>query len=345
MIAWRPIGVVAAALMLHMKLSTCRSPGQGEAGATSAQESGATDVNLAEVDTAGLTAREKREWSTYVAQLLAPCQNQPVNVAQCVKEKRDCVACVPAARYLATQVRLGKTRTQVEASYRTRFAADKVIQIEIGDSPTKGPADAPITLIEFADFECPACQAAKPVIDKVLEGYIGKVRFVYKNYPLSIHPNAELAARAAVAALKQGKFWEMHAKMFEGGGPLERSRLDHIAREIGLDVKKFSADLDTEAVADRVAQDRKQGDSVDIQGTPTLFINGRRFESGGEFEQDFKDWLDLELELKGVRHQEKSKAEPAVSAPPPAMSAAGSAPSASAQSPDKSKAPPAASKQ
>jgi protein-disulfide isomerase len=210
---------------------------------------------------------------------------------------------------------LGKTHSQVESAYRTRFAPDKVVQIDLDDSPVKGPANAPITIVEFADFECPACQTAKPVIDKVLEGYVAQVRFVYKNFPLDIHPNSVLAARAGVAAQRQGKFWEMHAKMFDNGAPLDRAKLDRIAREIGLDPKKFAADLDSEAVADRVTRDRKQGDSVDIQGTPTLFINGRRFESSGDFEQDFKEWLNLELELKGAPRPAGSAAPPADSMP------------------------------
>jgi hypothetical protein len=325
MIGWRPLGIVAAALMIHAKLSTCRAPGQGETGAPS-REAAVADVNLAEVDTSTLTAREKREWSGYVTEQLAPCADQPVSVAQCVKEKRPCAACVPAARFLFAQVKLGRTRSQVESAFRSRFAANSVVALDIGDSPARGPADAPVTVVEFADFECPACQAARPMVDKVLGRYSGRVRFVFKHYPLSVHENSETAARAAVAASRQGKFWEMYEKMFESGPPLDRPKVERIAREVGLDLKRFAADLDSEMVADRVARDRKLGDSIDLTGTPSLFIDGRRFEVFGDFEQDLRDWLDLELELKGG----KPSAQAAPPAPPSAAPSSSSAPTPAA---------------
>lgn len=337
MIGWRPIGIVAAALMLHMKLSTCRAPGQGETGAPS-QDTAVADVNLDGVDTSSLTAREKHEWSTYVSELLAPCADQPVSVAQCAKEKRACAACLPAARYLLGQVKLGRTRSQVEAAFRERFAADQVVQLEIGDSPTKGPSDAPVTLVEFADFECPACQGTRPMLDKVLARYAGRVRFVFKNYPLSVHENSELAARAGIAALRQGKFWEMHEKMFENGAPLDRPKLEELAHSIGLDPKKFDADLDSEAVADRVAKDRKLGDSVQLNHTPTIFVDGRQFQSYGDFEQDLGDFIDLEIELKGSAPRPSPSDPPSASAAAPVSSespeiASAAAPAASAPRP------------
>lgn len=342
MISWRPLGIIAAALMLHMKLSTCRAPGQeGETGAPSSRNTTAQDVTLDQVDTANLTSREKREWSTYVSELLAPCPEQPVSVAQCVKEKRACPACLPAARYLLSQVKLGRTRSQVEGAFRTRFASDQVVQVEIGDSPARGPENAPVTVVEFADFECPMCQMARPMIDKVLGNYAGRVRFVFKNFPLSIHENSDLAARASVAAGRQGMFWQMHEKMFENGAPLDRPKLEHLAHDVGLDPKKFDADLDSEAVADRVARDRKLGDSLNLSGTPTLYIDGRRFEHSSDFEQDLKDWIDLELELKGASGAHAPSASPSTSDAPAPVPAASSA--ASAPAPAASTAAPAAS--
>lgn len=332
MIGWRPIGIVAAALMLHMKLSTCRAPGQGETGSPSSQDAPVADVTLDGVDTSSLTAREKREWSSYVAELLAPCADQPVSVAQCVKEKRSCAACLPAARFLLGQVKLGRTRSQVEAAFRGRFAADQAVQIEIGDSPSRGPSDAPVTVVEFADFECPACQAARPMLDKVLAKYPTRVRFVFKFYPLSVHENSEIAARAGVAAYRQGKFWEMHEKMFENGAPLDRPKLEHLAHDLGLDAKKFDADLDSEAVADRVTKDRKLGDSLQLTGTPSLFVDGRRFEVFSDFEHDLSEFLDLELDLRAPGSAQASPAPSAVPAPTEAAPPA-SAPPAKAPAP------------
>jgi protein-disulfide isomerase len=106
--------------------------------------------------------------------------------------------------------------------------------------------------------------------------------------------------------------------MFENGAPLDRPKLEHLAHDVGLDPKKFDADLDSEAVADRVARDRKLGDSLELTGTPTLYVDGRRFETGGDFEQDLKDWIELELELKTGSGAHPT---PAASAPPPASAA------------------------
>src|SRR5688500_12850183 len=121
------------------------------------------------------------------------------------------MACLPAARTLVEQVRRGGTRTQVEADYRDRFGADGVTHLDGSGCASEGPEAAPVLIVEFADFECPACAAARPVIDELYHRHLDKVRVVFKHFPLGMHPNAEKAARAAVAAGRQGKFWELHA--------------------------------------------------------------------------------------------------------------------------------------
>jgi thiol-disulfide isomerase/thioredoxin len=218
-------------------------------------------IALAGVDTTSLTPREQKEWSTYVTELLAPCPDQPVSLAQCVKESRPCAPCLPAARFLVNRVTRGGTRSQVEQAFRLRFAPDQVKTVEEGTSPWKGTKDAPVTLVEWADFECPYCAAAAPIIDELLEQYPGFVKIVFKNYPLASHENSELTARASVAAGRQGKFWEMHRAMFEGQeAGLTRENVLGLARTLGLDLRKFTADLDSEAIADAVSADRKQAE-------------------------------------------------------------------------------------
>jgi protein-disulfide isomerase len=152
--------------------------------------------------------------------------------------------------------------------------------------------------VEWADFECPACRAAGPALEDLLAAYPEHVRLVFKNFPLSTHQHAEMAARAAVAAHAQGKFWPVHDALFEAGAPLDRTKIERAARDAGVDMKKFVADMESEAVADRVNLDRKQGNQVDIQGTPSLFINGRLFSVTTEFEQDLREWVGLEIQLK-----------------------------------------------
>jgi hypothetical protein len=277
--------------------STCH--GQSSAGAGEAAKDTTTtqaDVTLAGVDASMLTPREKKEWSTYVSELLAPCSDVPVPIAQCVQEKRSCSRCVPAAKFVLKGVRDGMSREQIEKSYHNRFDADRIKNVAIDDSPSKGPASAPITIIEFADFECPFCAMEAPVLEKAWNDRKTQVRFVYKFFPLSGHPHGEIAARAGIAAIAQGKFWEMHDKMFANRDHLEQSDLDGYAKELGMDVAKMHADAQSQATTDRIARDKKLADSLDVKGTPTIYINGRDYDP----HQDLNDWLALELASVGA---------------------------------------------
>ena len=129
------------------------------------------------------------------------------------------------------------------------------------------------------------------MLDKVVEGHKNDVRFVFKFYPLPSHPHAEPAARAAAAAMNQGKFWEMHHALFAGQRHLEQTDIDSYAKELGIDVSRLHADMQAAASGDRVAKDKKLGEDLKIGGTPTIFINGRLFDG----HQDLNDWIALEL--------------------------------------------------
>jgi protein-disulfide isomerase len=314
------IGLLALA---SSRLTTCRSP--GETGGDANQGRGDKIVALKGIDTSALTARERTDWSRAVSELLTPCPDQPVSVEQCVNEARACAGCVPAARYLVEQVRRGRTRAQVDAAYRARFGADQVKNIDVGDSPSKGAPNAPVLIVEFADFECPACADKRTLLDKLVEEHAGKVRLVFKNFPLSMHPNAEKAARAGWAAHKQGKFWQLHLLMFDNQTDLSQPSVEKLAQKAGIDLARFRQDRDSEAAADAVLRDRKQGEGLNIQSTPSLFINGRPFPASAEFDQDLEDWLKLEFEL--VR---AVPAKPVAAPPAPASAPAPSAPTPAA---------------
>lgn len=253
------------------------------------------EVTLAGVDTSSLTAREKREWSTYVSEFLSPCQSAPVSIAQCIQEKRACSKCLPAAKYVLRGVREGMTREQVEELYKNRFDPANVKDVPIDDSPVEGPANAPITIVEFADFECPHCAQVSPLLDKVVQDRKSDVRFAFKFFPLPGHAHADIAARAAIAASRQGKFWEMHHLLFANQARLEQSDLDGYAKQLGLDLSRFHADMQSKETTDRIARDRKLGEDLKIDGTPSIFINGRKFDG----RQEFDDWIDLELSSMG----------------------------------------------
>jgi len=271
-------------------------PKEASSGAASASAAPVREVTLEGVDTSALTGTEKAAFSTYASEFLAPCSDTPVPVAQCVQEKRACAKCLPAAKFIVLGIRRGYPKSKLEEAYKNRFDADRVKNVPIEGSPSMGPESAPITMVEFADFECPHCGAMAPVLDKVVERYQGQVRFFYKFLPLPSHPHAESAAFAAFAAMKQGKFWEMHHKIYENQLKLDLSDLEAYATELGLELGRFRVDMRSTAAKQHVEADKKAADTLKIQATPTVFINGREH-SGPE---DYDEWIASELAMMGI---------------------------------------------
>ncbi len=299
----KSVGLVITLLAsLSEALGTCqKSNPQGEVVKDKPE---IADVKVEGIDTSSLTAREKKEFSTYVSELLSPCSSVPVPIAQCVNEKRACAKCLPAAKYVLKGVRDGMTREQVEKAYKNRFDAEQVKNVALDGSPSKGPDAAPIVMVEFADFECPHCGFMAPLLDKAWEEHKANVKFVYKFLPLSGHVHAEPAARAAIAAMNQGKFWEMHQKIYANQQHLEQGDLDLYAKDLGLDIGKFKADMIAPATKDRLDRDRKQADALQVKGTPTIYINGREY----DMKTELAEWFSQELASMGG-------AAPAASAP------------------------------
>jgi protein-disulfide isomerase len=158
----------------------------------------------------------------------------------------------------------------------------------------KGSNMAPITIIEFADFQCPFSARCTPTLDQLFKEYLGDLRFYFRHNPLPFHPNAALAAEASLAAEAQGKFWEMHDKLFANSQQLQREDLDRYARELGLDMDRFSQALDTRAYKGRLEQDVEVAAKAGVKGTPSFFINGRRL-VGAQPVEAFKAVIDEEL--------------------------------------------------
>jgi protein-disulfide isomerase len=143
----------------------------------------------------------------------------------------------------------------------------------------QGPDDAPVTLVEFGDFECPHCGRAYPIIKEVQSLLGDKLLFVFRHFPITTsHPHAQHAAEAAEAAGAQGKFWEMHDILFENQHALDDSDLAEYARMIGLDLRRFVADMRVHKYAQHVREDFRSGILSGVNGTPTFFINGLRYD-------------------------------------------------------------------
>lgn len=173
------------------------------------------------------------------------------------------------------------------------------VQVSADDDPAIGAKNAQVTIIEFSDFECPFCGRALPTVKQVLKDYEGKVRVVYRDFPLSFHPNAQKAAEAAECADDQGKFWEYHDKLFANQQALTVDNLKQYAKDLGLDAAKFNSCLDSGKYASEVQKDMAAGSAAGVSGTPTFFIgndeNGYQMIVGAQPYAVIKAAIDAEL--------------------------------------------------
>jgi protein-disulfide isomerase len=160
--------------------------------------------------------------------------------------------------------------------------------------PSKGDSSAPITIVEFSDYQCPFCGRAEPTVKEVFDQYKGKVRLVYREYPLSIHDHAQKASEAALCADDQGKYWEMHEKLFANQTALTIENLKSYAKALSLDTAKFDKCLDGGDKAKSIQASLKAGEDVGVSGTPAFFINGRPL-FGAVPAERFKEIIDAEL--------------------------------------------------
>lgn len=166
----------------------------------------------------------------------------------------------------------------------------------------KGASDsARVNVVEFGDYQCPACGAAYPVTKKVIADYRDKINFVFRNFPLPMHKNAQIAAEAAEAAGVQGKFWEMHDKLYEsqstwGDSDQPMDLFVTYAQQIGIDVNKFKDEVSANKYSTVISQDQSDGNSLGVNATPTFYINGQKFEGVPGY-NDFK--IRIESALSG----------------------------------------------
>ena len=144
------------------------------------------------------------------------------------------------------------------------------------DAWATGSATPKATLVEFSDFECPACGAAYPLVNKIVSKHKDQLKFVYRHYPLDQHTHAREAANAAEAAGVQGKFWEMHDKLFENQTKLSQDTYQKLAKELNLDSEKFTQALAENSYKDKIQKDINDGNAIGINSTPTFYLNGKK---------------------------------------------------------------------
>jgi protein-disulfide isomerase len=173
-------------------------------------------------------------------------------------------------------------------------ANPNVGNIDVAGLPFRGAENAKVTIVSFSDFQCPFCSRSEPTIQQLLKDYDGKIKYVFRNFPLSFHENAQKAAEASLCARDQGKFWEMHDKLFANQNALQVDKLKGYAVELGLNAATFNTCLDGGSKAAIVAADEQEGAGYGVQGTPSFFINGEMI-VGAQPVAAFKAVIDKKL--------------------------------------------------
>lgn len=232
--------------------------------------------DLPQVDVSALDDFSRGIWLDMVNELLSPC-GDPVSVARCIAENRKCKRCVPAARYVARLVDDGYSRDEIREIYRVRYDEKTKVKLSHKGSPLRGSPMAPVTIYEFSDFQCPHCRFAAPYLKKIVDDSNGKVKLVFKQYPLPGHPKAREAAKAALAADRQGKFWEMHDLIFKNQERLQTANFEDYAKELGLDLRRFRVDVKSKEVEAKIDEDRAEGKRAGVDSTPSIYVNDRKY--------------------------------------------------------------------
>jgi protein-disulfide isomerase len=264
---------------------------------------------LGNVDLSSLTPVEKKAVLKLLREQDCSCQCG-MKAAECIIKDPNCSYSRALAKIAIQGVKDGKTLVEISKlmdaspkAHRPKVLEDPV-SIPVAGSPVRGPADARITLIEFSDFECPYCSAAVKQVDAIMAAYPKDVKLIYKQFPLSTHPHAQLAAEASLAANEQGKFWEMYEALFKNSRRLSPQTILASAQELGLDMNKFKADLDSGKFKTVIEKDLADGDAAGVYGTPAFYINGQQY--NGEVTLAALKPI-IEADLKGVKPQVEAK--------------------------------------
>jgi protein-disulfide isomerase len=182
-----------------------------------------------------------------------------------------------------------KSRTEYFKKLQDKYKVDyrlEPIRVDVAATgPAQGSASAPVTIVEFSDFQCPFCSRLTPTIKQVEQKYGDKVRVVFRQYPLPFHQNAQKAAEASLCAMDQGKFWELHDAMFADQNALGVDQLKATAAKLGINADKFNKCLDSGEKAAAISLDQKAGQAAGVNGTPALFVNGRFINGAVPLEQ------------------------------------------------------------
>jgi protein-disulfide isomerase len=263
-----------------------------------------TSEQLPSVDFTGLTAAQKALALKVLRTTGCPC-GCSMKMAECRTKDPNCSYSRRLADIAVDGARKGFSEADVlaalEASPVMHPPKPKLLEdpidIPLEDAPVTGPKDARVTLVEFSDFQCPYCALAVGKLNAVLKAYPNDVKLVFKQFPLDIHSQAALAAAAALAAHRQGKFWPLHDTMFANRTHLFRQSILAMAGSAGLDTRRFEQDWDSTDIKQALAREQREGEKAGVDSTPTIFIDGQKY--NGNLDLDaIRPIIDAELKHK-----------------------------------------------
>ena len=226
-----------------------------------------------------LNQEERAKLEAIARAELCPCPDSVISLHECLqKEETQCAASKYVFRIIGAGIKQGENQTDIlDAVAQYVEAIKKTHTFDLSKTPFKGSADASVVIVEFADFQCPHCRLAAKSLDEVASKYGDKIAVYYKQFPLSTHTEARHASAASLAAHKQGRFWPMHALLFENQSALGEAKYRQFADQLGLNASKLAKDMKTPEIAAQIERDRAEGDRAGITGTPSLFVNGKTY--------------------------------------------------------------------
>lgn len=250
------------------------APAQGEAPGQGG--SAAPSVEYPGVDLSKLGAAERARLTEMAEGELCPCPDSTESLNECMQKEERCEEAETAFTTMVTALAEGAGEEAQQRVAEQQNNEDRVHNFVLEGVPVKGSAEADVKIVEFADFQCGYCRMAAGVLSAVHEQLGDDVGIYFKQFPLG-SPLSDLAARATNAAHKQDRFWQMHDLIFANQQQFNPQRLEAYARQLGLNYERFQEDLKSQEIGALVARDRQEGMAAGVQGTPSLFINGKRY--------------------------------------------------------------------
>ena len=240
-----------------------------------------TVTDIPGVDWHGISGARKDAALKFIREEQCSC-GCTMKIAECRMKDPSCTYSKKLASVAMKGFAEGKNAASVRADVKKAASEpppifEQPVKISLAGDPGRGPDNARVTIVEFSDFQCPFCAKAVSEAYGLVRAFPKDVRLVFKQFPLDSHADAEFGAEAALAAQAQGKFWEMHDLLYAGFPDISRRTVLRYAKQIGLDMNRFTSELDSHKYKTRVHMEEQEGEAAGVGGTPTFFINGKKY--------------------------------------------------------------------